>query len=172
MSVYFIGDPHLDHQNIAKFRPFVKSAEHNNNLFVSQWQKRIHKNDIVFVMGDAAFGQNGLDLIGNLRGRKILIKGNHDDIVTTAAQAAVFEDIHGMLKYKGFWLTHCPIHPDEMRGRKGNIHGHVHNKSIHRKTWYGKRVLDRRYFNTCVDVVYPATGSYFTSLDTIKSYFA
>lgn len=171
MSVYFIGDPHLDHKAIAKFRPWVRDCDHNTDLVVSQWKDRIHKRDVVYVMGDAAFGLNGLDVISNMPGRKILIKGNHDDFIPTHEQAKVFEEIHGMLRYKAIWLTHCPIHPHEMRNRIGNIHGHVHYKSIMTKTWYGKRILDRRYFNTCVDAVFPSTGSYFTSLDTIKSYF-
>tara|TARA_R110000868_G_scaffold53164_1_gene167187 strand:+ start:1345 stop:1716 length:372 start_codon:yes stop_codon:yes gene_type:complete len=122
-------------------------------------------------MGDAAFDKESLDLIGNLRARKILIKGNHDDMVSSIDQAAVFEEIHGMLKYKGMWLVHAPLHPDEIRGRKGVVHGHVHNKSIMKKTWYGTKVLDKRYFNTCVDVIYPKTKSMFVSLDDIKTYF-
>lgn len=170
MSVYFIGDPHLGHRNIGKFRPFVRDSDHNTELFVSLWTKTIRKNDIVFMMGDVAFTPECLDLIGNLKGRKILIKGNHDDFVTTTQQASVFEEIHGMLKYKGFWLTHCPVHPDEMRGRKGNVHGHVHLKSIHKRfgpfSW-----PDRRYFNTCVDVVYPTYQTFFTPLDRVKAAF-
>jgi calcineurin-like phosphoesterase family protein len=171
MSVYFCGDPHLGHRNIAKFRPFVDSTEHNTKLFVDSWRKTIKKNDIVYFMGDAAFDKESLDLIGNLHARKILIKGNHDDMVSSKDQAAVFEEIHGMLKYKGMWLVHAPLHPDEIRGRKGVVHGHVHNQSIMKKTWYGTKVLDKRYFNTCVDVIYPKTKSMFISLDDIKTYF-
>lgn len=168
MSVYFIGDPHLDHRNIAKYRPWVVSCEHNNTLIRDHWAKTITKRSTVYVMGDAAFSQNGLDIIGNLPGTKILIKGNHDDMVSTIAQSGVFAEIHGMLKYKSMWLTHCPIHPDEMRSRKCNVHGHVHANSIHKRTWYGKRVLDPRYVNTCVDVVYPSTGGMFMTLDQIR----
>ena len=168
MSVYFCGDPHLGHRNIAKFRPFVDSTEHNTALFLESWRKSIKKNDIVYFMGDAAFDKESLDLIGNLYARKILIKGNHDDMVSTVDQAAVFEEIHGMLKYKACWLTHCPIHPDEMRGRKCNIHGHVHNKSI-MKGWGPWKRPDRKYINTCVDVVYPKYGSMFLNLEQVKT---
>jgi calcineurin-like phosphoesterase family protein len=122
-------------------------------------------------MGDTAFDQESLNLIGNLKGRKILIKGNHCDLVSTHAQCQVFEEIYGILKYKGMWLTHCPIHPDEMRARKGNIHAHVHNESIMKKGSFGKKTLDPRYFNTCVDVIYPKYGSVFVSLEEAKKYF-
>ncbi len=167
MSVYFCGDPHLGHRNIAKFRPFVTSTEHNTALFLESWHKTIRKNDIVYFMGDAAFDKESLDLIGNLNARKILIKGNHDDMVSTVDQASVFQEIHGMLKYKACWLTHAPIHPDEMRGRKANIHGHVHDKSI-LKGWGPWKRPDRKYINTCVDVIYPKYGTMFLNLEEVK----
>ena len=171
MSVYVCSDLHLDHKNIATFRSFVSSCQQNTDLIKEDWQRRISKNDVVYILGDAAFGIEGLNLLGNLKGRKILIKGNHDDFVSTSDQSKVFEEIHGMLKYKGFWFTHCPIHPDEMRGRKGNVHGHVHNASVQKRGFLGKKVLDKRYLNACVDVIYPQYGSIFISLDEIRKYF-
>jgi calcineurin-like phosphoesterase family protein len=169
MSVFFIGDPHLGHKNIAKFRPFVESCEMNTDLIVAEWRKQIHKRATVYVMGDIAFDDESLDLVTNLPGTKILIKGNHDDYTSTSAQLEVFKEIHGMLKYKGVWLTHCPIHPDELRG-KPNVHGHVHMKPIMKRTWYGKNVCDPRYFNTCVDYRYMTSGKIFTTLDEIKTW--
>lgn len=172
MSVFFIGCPHLNHRNIAKFRKCVNSPEHNNALIVRQWEDTIHKNDLVFVMGDAAFDDEGLDLLGALRGRKILIKGNHDDTTSTAKQFQIFSEIHGMLKYKGMWLTHAPIHPDELRG-KSNLHAHVHYASIQTRGIFGKyfKKEDPRYFNVCIDVTYPRTGSVFVSLDEARKRF-
>ena len=168
MSVFFISDPHLGHRNIAKFRHFVDSTQHNTELFVDDWSKTIRKNDVIYMLGDVAFDNDSLKLIGTLPGRKILIKGNHDDMVSTADQATVFQEIYGMLKYKGMWLTHCPIHPDEMRGRKCNIHGHVHSKTVMRRKNIFWKEEDPRYINACVDVVYPKYGSMFLSLDQIK----
>lgn len=176
MSVFFIGDPHLGHRNIAKFRPFVTDCKDNTDKIVHDWKLRIKKRDTVYVMGDATFSDEALDTLSWLPGKKILIKGNHDDFVTTAAQSNVFDEIHGMLKYKAMWLTHCPMHPDELRG-KPNVHGHVHQKSIMKRNWYGRKVYDRRYLNTSVDVVYPGmiTGrryvSFFLTLDEVKDYF-
>ena len=170
MSVYFLGCAHLGHRNIAKYRPFVSSVGDNTRLIVTEWNQTINKRDIVYMMGDAAFDDESLTLIGTLPGRKILIKGNHDDMVTTRAQVQVFEEIHAMLKYKGMWLTHCPVHPDELRG-KFNVHAHVHSKTVHRKTWYGKRVIDKRYLNTCVDALYENTGRCMIELNDVKEYF-
>jgi calcineurin-like phosphoesterase family protein len=170
MSVFVIGDPHFGHRNIAKFRPFVTSPEDNEKKICDEWRKRVHKRGIVYVMGDASFTNTGLDLIASLPGKKILIKGNHDDIVSTNDQMTVFDEIHGMLKYKGMWFSHAPIHPDELRG-KPNVHGHVHAQSIMKKTWYGRKVLDPRYLNTCPDFVYPKWGKFILTLDEVKAYF-
>jgi len=166
MSVYFIGDPHLGHRSIGRYRPWVKDSAANTAHIHGLWDKTIRKSDVVYVMGDAAFTDDDLVALGNLRGRKILIKGNHDDMTSTALQTSVFEEIHGIIKYKAMWLSHAPVHPAELRGKK-NAHGHVHQHSI--RTWYG--TLDKRYYNTCVDVVFPKTGNVFVNLETIKDYF-
>lgn len=58
----------------------------------------------------------------------------------------MFDSIHSMVNYKGFWLTHAPIHPCELRGKR-NIHGHVHDNSVKRGMG-----LDERYINACLEV--------------------
>ena len=168
MSVFFTGDPHLGHKNIATFRTFIKNTVENTAYFVEQWHKHINKRSMVFMLGDVAFDNESLDIIGNLPGRKILIKGNHDDFLLTSRQATVFEEIHGMLSYKRMWLTHCPIHPHEMRKRKANLHGHVHHATVH-KGWGPFRRPDPRYINSCVDVLVPKYGRPFITLDEVKA---
>lgn len=170
MSVYFCSDLHLGHKNISKFRPFVSSTEENTNLVVNDWTKKISKNDVVYCLGDAAFDKDSLNILGNLKGRKVLIRGNHDDFVSIHDLSCVFEEIYGMFKYKGMWLTHCPIHSDEMRGRKGNVHGHTHNHIIKKGIWPFK--MDHpKYLNVCVDVIWKKYNSIFISLDEVRKYF-
>lgn len=171
MSVFFLSDPHLGHKNIHTFRDFVSSSEQNTQLIVTHWRQTVTKRDIVYCLGDVAFNQESLDLVGNLPGRKILIKGNHDDLLSTAAQSQVFEEIHGMLKYKKLWLSHAPIHPDELRG-KGNLHGHVHDATVMEpKRFLRKQKPDKRYLNCCVDYVWKNYGKVFLTLDEVKNYF-
>ena len=67
--------------------------------------------------------------------------GNHDQFKLEEYQK-YFYKIIWFTKYKGFWLSHCPIHPNELRD-KPNIHGHVHQKTI----------KDRRYINVCVEAL-------------------
>jgi calcineurin-like phosphoesterase family protein len=169
MSVYFTSDPHLGHKNIARFRSFVQSTEHNTKLFVDSWNQTITKNDLVYILGDVAFDEESLEILSTLKGRKVLIKGNHDNLVSTALQSKVFEEIHGMISYKRFWLSHCPIHPVEIRGRVANIHGHVHSNSITLEN--DNSVLDTRYFNACVDILYPTYHSMFISLEKLNEIY-
>jgi calcineurin-like phosphoesterase family protein len=81
----------------------------------------------------------GIATINSLHGSKTLIRGNHDNLDTTA-YLKCFDQVEGMVKYKFFWLTHSPMHPVELRG-KVNIHGHVHFATIN----------DIRYENVCCE---------------------
>lgn len=169
--VYFTSDWHLSHKNISNFREYVSSPEENEKLLVEAWEKTIKKQDLVWCLGDMAFDKRGLDVIGNLKGRKRLLIGNHDLETTSTDQLAVFEEIHGVIRYKKLWLSHCPIHPQEMRRCVGNVAGHTHNFDVMKKTWYGKEVPDNRYLNCCVDAIYKKTGRFFYTLDEVKNHF-
>ena len=59
-----------------------------------------------------------------------------------------------LFSYKGIWLSHCPIHPLELRGREGNAHGHLHLEKLN----------DKRYFNVNIDV----NNYEFVTFDKIK----
>lgn len=161
MSTYFTSDPHLGHKNIAVFRDYVEGPIHNTHIFMEDYYNTIRKRDLVFFLGDVAFDEESLLGLRKVWGRKILIKGNHDDHIPTKLQMEVFEEIHGMISYKGFWLTHCPIHPVELRGRTGNIHGHVHSNTLD----------DDRYLNVCVDNIKRINGNSLISLEEVRWIF-
>lgn len=142
MSVYFCSDLHFGHKNIQKFRTTCVSEEDNRQIIKDDWKDKVRKNDVVYILGDACFTMETVADFEILPGRKILIRGNHD-LLNTAVYLKYFEGVYGLLKYKEFWLSHAPIHPDELRG-KVNLHGHVHYATI----------PDNRYFNCCVENIY------------------
>lgn len=75
------------------------------------------------------------------RDGKVWVTGNClEKECTILDYVQVFDDVQGFMKYKEFWLSHAPIHPNELRG-KVNIHGHVHSATID----------DDRYFNTSLE---------------------
>lgn len=160
MSVYFCSDLHFGHKNIQKFRQFVLSQNHNEQFICNAWKNKVTKRDNVYVLGDVAFTMEAIDLFKDLPGRKFLIRGNHD-LCDTAAYLKVFTEVYGLLKYKEFWLSHAPIHPDELRGRV-NLHGHVHYASI----------PDSRYFNCCVENLIGTFQSPLVELDQLRRLLA
>lgn len=137
-----MSDLHLGHKNIVKYRPGFATAIDHDNAIVTNMHALLNKRDVLFILGDAAFSEEGLERIANVNvAKKILILGNHDTERNHISKlVSVFDEIHSLLSYKGVWLTHAPIHPDELR-RKLCVHGHTHSHVL----------SDSRYANVCVE---------------------
>ncbi len=155
-QVWFCSDLHLGHKNIGKFRsPLVSSEKENNTRILLEWKTTVNKRSVVYVLGDFCFDRELFDSL-DLPGKKILIRGNHDNF-QTEQYLNFFDEVEGFVKYKGYWLSHAPIHPDELRG-KVNLHGHVH---------YGT-LPDKRYFNCCPENLWPKYNRCLVSLDEVR----
>lgn len=149
-NTLFISDLHLGHNNICKFRTRFKTLEEHDNTIKENLLKAANKRQKIFILGDIAFSEEAGDWIVELS--KLcnleIVLGNHDSSEgkhNTLKYVAAGIKVHGLLKYKEACLSHCPIHPDEMRKSKLNIHGHTHNYNID----------DNRYFNvSCENVGY------------------
>ena len=142
-KVYFIGDLHLGHKKILEFSGDYRggnTVDEHDEWVINQWNSVVTQRDVVYVLGDVAFTREGLLKCSRLNGHKKLILGNHDVFHVCAYQRVGFKVLPGLFKYKDYWLSHAPIHPAELRGRK-NIHGYVHHKSIE----------DERYLNVSVE---------------------
>lgn len=142
-DIYFISDLHLGHKKILEFSPSRggSNVDEHDAWIVSQWNSVIVKRDIVYVLGDVCFDIEKMKLLSLMAVEKRLILGNHD-VFPIEEYLKYFTKVYGLTKYKGFWLSHSPIHPEELRG-KLNIHGHVHNKIIN----------DPRYISVCVEAL-------------------
>ena len=162
--VYFTSDWHLGHKNILKYRPQFKSIEEHDNTFITNFNETISKRDIVYFLGDIVFTDDALEQFKQLRYcRKILYLGNHDYLHSTK-YTGVFDEVYGIRSFKSYWLSHCPIHPQEMRNRKGNIHGHLHNNYVQNP---GYESRDTRYYN-----VSPEKNDFkLVNFEDIKRYF-
>ena len=142
-TVYFMGDAHLDHKNITKFRTQFSSVEEHNQIIKENFHKVVTKRDLVFMLGDMCFSREALEDIKTWKcERKILICGNHDleQGITMRDLCNTYDAVYSLKRYKDAWLSHCPLHPNELRGKK-NIHGHVHYATLD----------DDRYFNTSLE---------------------
>lgn len=142
--VYHTSDWHLGHKNISKFRgqDGFKGEYDSSWTQINNYSNIIRKNDLVWFHGDIIFDPNYLQVVKDLPGIKKLIMGNHDTEkkrnISISDLVEVFDEIHSLVKYKGSWLSHAPIHPEELRGCV-NIHGHTHYHVIN----------DHRYINVC-----------------------
>jgi calcineurin-like phosphoesterase family protein len=143
-NLYFTSDWHIGHKNILKFQPDFETVEHRTKIILDNYNRVVTKRDKIIFGGDIAFDSASLEIIAGLLGRKVLILGNHDTDNKTRPSISdmleVFVEIHSMYKHKEFWITHAPIHTDELRGKK-NIHGHTH----------GHVLDDPRYLNICLE---------------------
>ena len=145
-KVWFGSDFHIGHTNIHKFRcvkngfpiDFTSEFEHREWLY-DFINDNIKKRDVLYLLGDIVFTEEALLSFKKFPFRKVLIKGNHD-LIKHQEYTRVFDQIHGLTRYKGDWLSHAPIHPAELRGRKC-LHGHVHNQTL----------PDPNYINCCVE---------------------
>ena len=151
--VFIISDLHLDHKRILDFAGTTRyghNVHEHDEWIISQWNSVVKKRDVVKVLGDVAFSREGLAKCARLNGTKHMTIANHDKF-TVEEYMKYFKIKPGLESYKGFWLSHAPIHPCELRGKK-NIHGHVHMNSVASKvgTW---SMLDDRYINVCVEAV-------------------
>lgn len=81
MATWFTADLHLGHTNIIRYsaRPF-SDAEAMNRALIDRWNEVVDEGDDVWMLGDFAMGKidETLPIVGALRGRKVLLAGNHD----------------------------------------------------------------------------------------------
>ncbi len=138
-NIWFMSDLHLGHRNILKYRPEFSSIEEHDDTIIDNCNSVMHKRDILWLLGDICFTSESLELLKRIRGTKKIIAGNHDINAQLFTQEYV-GFVGGLKSYKGFWLSHAPLHPDELRG-KHNIHGHMHREIID----------DSRYVNVCCE---------------------
>ena len=93
---YYISDLHLLHENAIKYdhRPF-DSIQEMHEAIMKNWNDRVTNGDIVYILGDISLRGKNEDLIAfvaRLKGRKVLIKGNHDiDISSYLLKSAIIK---------------------------------------------------------------------------------
>jgi calcineurin-like phosphoesterase family protein len=130
-NVRFIGCLHLGHKSIAIHRGFNDDFYHDEKL-IDSWNSVVNKKDLTYILGDIAMETDKhYYKLNRLKGRKIVVLGNHDLPKHTRNLLNYVESVAGMVKYKGYVLTHAPIHPNEIGFCKGNIHAHVHDNKLH-----------------------------------------
>lgn len=141
--MYLTSDLHLGHRSVHKYRTQFSSAEEHHEAVFDNTASAVNKRDTLWLLGDVAFDRYWLERIKGIRCHKVLVCGNHDRDrnITMKDLCEVYDKIYALQSHRNMWFTHCPIHPQEIRGREAVIHGHLHDKLI----------PDDRYINVCLE---------------------
>ena len=139
--VFFTSDLHLGHGNIINLcdRPFV-DIEEMDRVLIENWNRRVKKNDTVYVMGDIVWDKKKVAYyMEQLSGRKILVIGNHDshwvkkeEIHDFFEMIVPYIEVH--LNCHPITMCHYPMlewrSSREILPRKlgYHIYGHIHNR--------------------------------------------
>lgn len=140
---YYISDLHLFCKSQTKQgvnydnRPF-ENTDQMHDYILRRWNARVTNSDTVYILGDISLrGCNGplIGLVAQLKGKKVLIKGNHDD-VRDYRYALLFDEIldykeltdHMDGKVYKLVLQHYPVlmWKDQHKGAI-HLYGHTHN---------------------------------------------
>ena len=143
MGIWFTSDTHFGHTNVIKYcnRPF-KDTQEMDEALVEKWNSRIKPQDTVYHLGDFSFRENR-DWFNPrmLRGKKILIRGNHDKKINKD----IWNEVHNYYELKVnkqmFVLSHYPF-LEWNKGHRGSIHLHGHCHGNRAKDTAHLRMLD------------------------------
>ena len=124
--IYLTTDTHLGHDNMIKI---CNRPSNFSSIIIDNWMKTIKEDDTVIHLGDSAFRDNWLETLKSCPGKKILVKGNHDnksiyhymqyfDFVCSRFVFKI-ESINILFSHQPQWYHNYDI----------NIHGHQHNLS-------------------------------------------
>lgn len=132
---FLIADPHFGHSNIIEYenRPFDNANDMDAHI-IKNWNQKISREDIVFVLGDVSFypREKTKEILTQLKGRKQLIIGNHDKRKSDTYWKDVgfeFVSRYPICVDEFFWLSHEPMYLTSAMPYV-NIHGHIHSKMM------------------------------------------
>ncbi len=127
--IYVIPDTHLGHDNIKKY---CNRPDNFETLIEKNWNELVGESDTVIHLGDISFKEEWVKRLGSWRGRKILIRGNHDkmppELYMNCGFTAVVEELVMDLNNVIILFSHRPKfdHACDI-----NIHGHQHNLAVY-----------------------------------------
>ncbi|MCP1539785.1 metallophosphoesterase [Methylorubrum extorquens] len=133
MPAYFTADCHFGSEGVLAHcgRPFRSGEEHDRGL-IDRWNNRVGDGDDVFVLGDFALGATARELrriFGELRGRKHLCPGNHDNrkVLDLPWASTLREILRVTVERVPLFLSHYPCRSwAGMWGGTIHLHGHTH----------------------------------------------
>lgn len=142
-NVWFIADTHFGHKGATifsahddpskKMRPW-NTVEEMDEALIQNWNSVVNDQDRVYVVGDFCINKKSIQVAGLLKGRLVLIKGNHD-IFKLNLYTPFFEDIRAYHVFDKILISHIPVHESQKDRYVNNVHGHLHDRKLD-DPWY------------------------------------
>lgn len=140
--VYFTADLHLGHAAVIGLcgRPFA-SCEEMDEALIANWNARVGERDVVYIAGDLMWKCADPEAyLARLKGRKILVRGNHDGTWLQKTDASrYFEQVAPLIEesLNGHPVTVChyPMLEWKNSRKEGSrklgylVCGHLHNRA-------------------------------------------
>lgn len=136
-NTFVISDTHFYHDNIIKYcnRPYANAAEMNEDM-IAKWNAVVGKDDIVWHLGDFAFGSKDhvKEIVSRLNGRINLVMGNHDHHKVSFYYESGFHRVydHPVVISNFFILSHEPMQWVKDGEVYANIYGHIHDQEMYK----------------------------------------
>lgn len=153
--IRYISDQHFGHRNIIRYdnRPF-NSVEEMDEAMVSLWNDEVSEKDTTYILGDVVWQscyETWERILKALKGKKIIVKGNHDESSTLRklANNGIIEDWEQQIVVKDdgrkVVLNHTPMPFFTNQHHDGwyHLYGHVHESFDYKITLsYQKSIED------------------------------
>ena len=130
---FYIADLHFGHFNVVRYdnRPFRDVIE-MDRVLINNWNSVVTDEDTVYILGDFSwYKEDGtISIFEQLKGQKILIKGNHDrvsrHVVAKCKKVCDYLEVND--NGTKVILSHYPM-PFWNGQFRNTVHlyGHVHN---------------------------------------------
>ena len=149
-NIWITSDTHFSHQQAFLWEPRgFSSVDEMNETIVERWNSIIHKQDIIYHLGDMALNDidNAIPYIKRLNGQIIWIRGNHDtdNKIKTILHECPYINMACYMNWDTSWsmilkdgkrhlyLSHYPTltaNYDEKHFSQHviSLHGHTHSK--------------------------------------------
>lgn len=146
---FYISDTHFGHYNIMRFdnRPF-SSVEEMDKALIDNWNSVVDTYDTVYILGDFCWLKEDrwIKILRQLKGHKVLIRGNHDLKHMSQQLRNMFQDIKNYKEVKDggkrVLLSHYPMpfyrgaYNDNIVHLYGHIHTTIENDFMEHLRWY------------------------------------
>ena len=149
-TTWFWSDQHFGHDNVIGFcnRPF-KDKEEMKEALIANHNKLVKPEDLVIYVGDTFFyhsPEEMKEVLSRLNGRKILVRGNHDQkarqMMNVGFEICV-ETMEMFIAGERVLFSHYPFRMDEKLMRWLKIKKKIH-KALGLRPIYFEKYHDRR----------------------------